>query len=283
MENVKQAKKPSVITVLKQTYFQFNADSGSLLAAAVSYNLLFSLFPFALAIISIAGFVMESPKFEDAVIAALGTLLPVARNMIANTLHGVVEARAATGIIALVGLVWSASAFFSALRESLNKAWSVKAVSYIKGKAIDMAMMVSAFVLLIVYVWLTTGVRILHTHNFHSDTFQVLNSTVTSATVFTILSSILAFLIILLLYKAIPSRRPRWKDIWLGALLAAIGFEIVRFVFIWYIKNFSHYNLVYGPIGAVIALLMFIYLAGWVLLFCAKLSAVNAALKSEAG
>jgi len=94
--------------------------------------------------------------------------------------------------------------------------------------------------LLTFYIWLTTGIRILHTSNFHSDSFEFLNSTTLSATVFTIVSAVLAFLIILLLYKFIPSERPRWRDIWPGALIATAGFEIVRFAFIWYIKNSDH-------------------------------------------
>jgi len=100
--------------------------------------------------------------------------------------------------------------------------------------------LICAFMLLTFYIWLTTGIRILHTSNFHSDSFEFLNSTTLSATVFTIVSAVLAFLIILLLYKFIPSERPRWRDIWPGALIATAGFEIVRFAFIWYIKNSDH-------------------------------------------
>ena len=92
-------------------------------------------------------------------------------------------------------------------------------------------------------------------------------------------SSLLAFLLIMLLYKFIPSVRPRWGDIWPGALMATVSVEIIRFGFIWYINNFSRYNLVYGSIGAVIALLAYIYLSAWALLFFAKLSATNMHLK----
>jgi membrane protein len=167
------------------------------------------------------------------------------------------------------------------VRNALNRAWVVKAQpSFFKGRAMDITMMIGAFILFTLYIWFTTGLRILHTRNFHSDTFEFLNSTTLSATVFTIVSAVLAFLIILLLYKFIPSERPRWRDIWPGALVAAAGFEIVRFAFIWYIKNFDHYNLIYGSLGAVFALLAFIYIAAWVLLFCAKLCATNARMKS---
>jgi len=87
---------------------------------------------------------------------------------------------------------------------------------------------------------------------------------------------LLAFVVVLLLYRFMPYVKPRWRDIWVGALFAAAGFELVRVVFIWYVKNFSTYNLVYGPVGTVIALLMFVYLTAWVLLFFARFCAVKA-------
>ena len=66
-----------------------------------------------------------------------------------------------------------------------------------------------------------------------------------------------------------------------GALMATVGLEAIRFAFVWYVKNFGQYNLVYGPIGTVIALLMFIYLTAWVLLFFAKFSYVKMRRDSE--
>jgi membrane protein len=273
-------KNNRIVSLLTETINKFSEDQGSLMAAAVAYYLLFSVFPFALAMISIAGFVMDSPNFENAVINALGNLLPVAKGMLAKNLHEVVNARAGTGIIAVLAFIWSASAFFNALRNALNKAWGVnKGASFFKGRAIDIAMLLGSFILLMVYIWLSTGVRIIHSIQYHSDYFQLLNSTVVSSTIFTLASGLLAFLLILLLYKFIPSNRPSWRDIWPGALMATVSVEIIRFGFIFYIKNFSQYNLVYGSIGAVIALLAYIYLSAWALLFFAKLSATSMRLK----
>jgi membrane protein len=271
-----------IVTLLKESLNSFGTNNGSLLASAVAYYLLFSLFPFALAVISIAGFAMVSSATENQVINAIGNLIPVARNMLNTILNGVVEARAATGIIAILGLVWSASAFFDALRRSINASWGLPNVtSFIKGKLTAIAMTISAIILLIIYIWMSTFVRYIHTANWYSDAFQLINSSTSTRAVFAVLSGLLAFSTILLLYKFIPSKRPRWKDIWLGALMAAIGFEIVRFAFIWYLKNFGHYNLVYGSVGAVIVLLLFIYITAWVLLFFATFSAVNLKLKSK--
>jgi len=74
-------KSNRVLLLLIETNNKFGEDKGGLLAAAVAYYLLFSIFPFALAMISIAGFFMESASFETGVINAMGNLLPVAKGM----------------------------------------------------------------------------------------------------------------------------------------------------------------------------------------------------------
>lgn len=271
-----------VISLFWTTYGEFGKDNGKLMASAVAYSLLFSLFPFALALLSIAGFMMSSAEVENQVITAMGNLIPVARGLIVKTLEGVIEARGATGVIALLALIWSALAFFDSLRNSLNSAWGVPTgQTYIKGRLINVAMLVLAVIIMIAFTWLTTTIHYMHEANIQYGILRITRNSLFLRLVFMLASAALAYGVIIFLYRFIPVNRPKWNHIWLGALLATIGFEIIRFAFIWYVKNFGQYNLVYGPIGTVIALLMFIYLTAWVLLFFAKFSYVKMRLDSE--
>jgi membrane protein len=269
-------KNNRVVSLFWQTNDEFSKENSSLMAAAVAYSLLFSLFPFALALLAITGYLMASTEVENQVIAAMGTLIPVAKNLIVNTLEGVIKAREATGIIAILMLIWSALAFFDALRNSLNLAWDMpNSQTYVKGKLINVTMWALAVCGLIVFTWLTTTLHYMHESHMQIWIFKFSTTSLFSRVVFMLLSAVLAYGVTLLLYHFVPSNRPKWKHIWLGALLASIGFEIVRFFFIWYVKNFATYNLVYGPISSIIALLMFMYLTTWVLLFFAKFSYVK--------
>jgi len=269
-------KKNRGISLLWTTFDEFYADNSTMLAAAVAYSLLFSLFPFALVLISLTGFMMSSPEIENQVIAAMGTLIPVARGLIVTTLENVMKVREATGIIALLLLVWSALTFFDALRNSLNRAWGTPSgQTYVKGHLIDVSMLALAVLGLVVFTWLTTTIHFMHESSMQLWIFRFTKTSLFARMVFALFSGMMAYAVILLLYRFVPSNRPGWRHIWLGALLAAIGFEIVRFAFIWYVKNFATYNLVYGPISSVIALLMFMYLTAWVLLFFAKFSYVK--------
>jgi membrane protein len=269
-------KKNRVISLLWTTWDEFYADNSTMLAAAVAYSLLFSLFPFALVLISFAGFMMTSPEIENQVISAMGTLIPVARGLIVNTLETVIKVREATGIIALLLLVWSALSFFNALRTSLNRAWGAPpGQTYVKGRLMDVSMLALAVLGLVVFTWLTTTIHFIHESNMQLWIFKFTKTSLFARMVFALFSGMMAYGVILLLYRFVPSNQPGWRHIWLGALLAAAGFEIVRFYFVWYVKNFATYNLVYGPISSIIALLMFIYLTTWVLLFFARFSYVK--------
>ena len=276
-------KSNPVVSLFWQTNNEFSKENSSLMAAAVAYSLLFSIFPFALALLAITGYLMASDEVEKQVIIAMGNLIPVARNLIVNTLEGVIKSREATGTIAILMLIWSALAFFDALRNSLNRAWGLPdSRTYVKGKLINVSMLALAVCGLIVFTWLTTTLHYMHESHMQIWVFKFSTTTLFSRLIFMLLSAVLAFGVILLLYHFVPSNRPKWRHIWLGALLATIGFEIVRFSFVWYVNNFATYNLVYGPISSIIALLMFMYLTTWVLLFFARFSYVKMRRDSDA-
>jgi membrane protein len=62
-----------------------------------------------------------------------------------------------------------------------------------------------------------------------------------------------------LLYYFGPNRRQRWKAVWPGAILAAVLWLCGTAGFGWYVRNIARYNVLYGSIGASIAMLVWMY------------------------
>jgi membrane protein len=62
------------------------------------------------------------------------------------------------------------------------------------------------------------------------------------------------------LYYFGPYRRQRWHYVWPGAILATVLWLLATSGFGWYVRNIAHYNVMYGSIGAGIALLVWMYL-----------------------
>lgn len=74
-------------------------------------------------------------------------------------------------------------------------------------------------------------------------------------------------LVMALLYYYGPQWDRRWRDVWPGAVLSTILWLIATTLFTWYVRNVGNYNVLYGSIGAGIALLVWMYFLSVVALF----------------
>ncbi|MFW6150074.1 MAG: YihY/virulence factor BrkB family protein [Chloroflexota bacterium] len=257
---------------LKRTVQEFTADNCHLLAAAVSYYVLFSLFPLALAAIAVMGFMLSAPEAEARVLEAMSNLLPVSQEFILSTVRGVVRARGATGIVAFVGLLVAGMSVFNALRRALNAAWGVRQPRpFVYARLFDFAMMLATGLLLIVSITLTTAEQMVP-----GTALSLLGSQCDAQLFYTMMvvavSTGLEFTVFLLFFRFVPNAPVTLNAVWKGALVAAVAFEGSKHTFVWAVKNFAQYNVVYGPIAALVTLLVWTYLAALILLFVARLT-----------
>lgn len=254
---------------------EFLADNCPHLAASISYYALLSIFPLTLALVSVLGFLSVSPQTQERMIESIGGFLPISSILITRTIEGVVASRGAAGAIGTIGLLWGGSAVFNAIRKAVNTAWGIKEPrSFLVDRGLEFGMMIGLGLLLFISLGLGTTLSILQKYDLTIAGIGFLNGDFFWDMSVTAVSTLLAFLTFLFLYKGIPNTEVRWGDVWGGALLAAVGFEVAKQVFIWYTTNFAHYNLIYGSIGTIIALLVWIYISALILLFCAKITSV---------
>jgi membrane protein len=76
------------------------------------------------------------------------------------------------------------------------------------------------------------------------------------------------------LYYLGPNRRQSWRFIWPGAILSTVAWLLTTMVFAWYVRNIARYNVMYGSIGAAIALLVWMYLIAIIALIGCEFNAV---------
>jgi membrane protein len=252
---------------------EFLTDNCPHLAASISFYVLLSLFPLTLALISVLGFISHSPEIQAHVINGIGNFLPVSRDFITKSIESVVSTRAITGVIAVIGLIIGGNAVFTAVRKSLNAAWGIRQPRpFLTERLVEFCMLLGAAILLFLSVAVTSALSIVQQQNItpfgtHGGIFWNL---VTGG-----ITTVVVFVVFLLLYKFVPNKKVRWRDIWLGALLAAIGFEATKSIFVLYMASHAHYNLIYGPIGSLVALMIWVYVSAVIFLFCAKMTAVH--------
>lgn len=80
-------------------------------------------------------------------------------------------------------------------------------------------------------------------------------------------------LVTALLYYFGPYRHQRWRYVWPGAILATVLWLAATSGFAWYARNIAHYNVMYGSIGAVIALLVWMYIMAFIALIGCEFNA----------
>ena len=242
-------------------------------AGAIAFYALFSFFPLVLAIISVASYVQASDAEQARLARNIAEVVPVSTEFISETLDGVVRARAITGIAAIFGLLWAASAAFGAIRKGINNAWGIrKTRPFLKERLMDVALVLGAGLLMMSVLFVTPIFAFLR---------EITDALAPEADVATdyfwglaaqLLTPVLSFLTFVLLYRFLPNTKVELGDVWHVALAASVAFEGAKWGFVWYVKTFPVYNAVYGPVGAIMALLTWVYVSAIILLFGALVS-----------
>jgi membrane protein len=278
--NLTGAAVKAVAKLFRHSIQRFGADRCTQMAAAISYYVLFSIIPLAVFSVSIFGFVVTDPALRERVTNWLVDTLPVEKgaggsgqNLVADTLHGVSRVSAPLSVLGLVVLAWSASTMFGAVRRSLDAVWGVEGHRpFVQQKLVDFGILVGLGLILLLSLGVT---GLLQAARAKSASFLGPLSEDTTyfwAAVSFVPPAVLSFLAFLGVYRLVPDAPVRVRDVWPGALLATVLFEVLKNVFAFYIRHFSNYDVVYGSLGAIMIFLLWTYLAANILLLGAEMA-----------
>jgi membrane protein len=248
------------------------------LAASISYYALLSIFPAAILMAAIFGFVVGDDEARAEVVDFLFDNLPLSedqgRRDLEKVVDGVTHNTGALGIVGLVGLLYSASALMGAIRNSLAIIWETERQRpALRAKALDVVL-VLGFGILIALSFAATIVRGLAVDLGEDLGFagRAVDGVLGAfGVLIPLVLSLVAFAVIL---TVVPFPRPRLRDVWPGIVVAAIGYELAQRGFALYLDHFGNYSAVYGSLGAVIIFLVFIYIGAMVFLLGGEYAAL---------
>lgn len=249
----------------KRTWRESNEDNVFGGAAELAYYFMLALFPMLIFLTSLVGFL---PGAQQAIFDALSKIVPgEAWNLVNQTLTDVVT-NSNGGLLSfgVLGTVWAASSGVSSVMGTLNTAYDAKEErSYVKmrltalGLTVALALLVMGGAALMMFShklgdWLASALGL--------GNFFAIISTVAGY----IVAIALLFIGIGLLYYFGPNVKQDWHWITPGAIFAVAGIIIGSLVFSVYLKLGPKYSATYGSLGAVIILMLWLYLVGLVLL-----------------
>jgi membrane protein len=258
----------------------FAGDRAGQMAAAIAYYVLFSIFPLAIVVVACAGlFVDETTVREDVIDQVVGRIGLEGENAsdIAELLQSSLSGFGALGLAGLVGLVWTASGVMTAVRSSVNTAFGVEdRRPFFRGKLLDIGFVFCVAPLLAASLAITFLVQLAGGAARTVEGRLGAGERITEIVIQTVsVLGTIAFstLVIALVYRWVPARRPRLADVWVGALAAAILLELAKNALALYFRWFGNYDAVYGSLGAVISFMVFVYVAAAILLLGAEAAA----------
>lgn len=256
-----------------------NTD-GEQRAASFAYYAFFALFPLTLLFVSLGSMFLDQQQVSMQITSFVGRYVPSLSdedNIVMKTLTGVVDSRKRAGAIALVAILWSSLGFFHALVRGVNRAWGTHEYPWWKLPFANLGMIgivASALFLGLVTPTIVDALEAFAWRQKLAWGMQYISTILREARL--LVPTLVLFYGFTMFYKFAPQRRTALREVWVAALVVTVLLQLLQQLFVLYARNFSNFNAVYGAFGSIVALLMWIYLSGSIIIFGGCLSAAQA-------
>jgi membrane protein len=266
---------PGWFDVLKRSWKEAGEDNLNLIAAGVAFYFFLALVPLLAALVLTYGLVAD-PGTVMTHLQGLTELLPTdAARLIGEQLISVTQAAQGEKglglllalLLALYGGMRGASSIISALNIVYEEA---EQRGFIRTSLLAFAMTVGIVLVGIVGIVAISAVG--YVDEMLRGAAPLVHWLVKLAS--WALAATLASLAIAAIYRYGPDRdEPKWRWLTPGSIIATLLWLVATLGFGFYVSNFGSYNATYGSLGAVVVLLMWLYLSAYVLLLGAELNA----------
>jgi membrane protein len=229
---------------------------------------LFALAPLTVALVSVFGLLLQNQNLKTDVTNKIVSVLPVDSQKVTKAIENIATPASAAGLVSLLVLVWAASGMMTTIRFGVERAMDVhedRGIAH--GKLVDLALICATVLLVLASV----GVGLIT---------QLVDSLVTGVagavglegdTGKAIVSKLLPLLLwigtLLLLYRVVPAKPPRFADALAGAVLAALLLLVISLAAGFVYSHASKWSFIYGSLTSVLVFLYTVYLFASAVLF----------------
>jgi len=263
-----------ILEILPRAFSRFAEERGPEAAASLAYYTFFSIFPMLLVFIVIGSFFVDQYLVEEQLLNALQGIVPGAEEVIIANIERVLNGRGAVTFIALISLVWSATNVFDILVKNLNRAFPYADIpDFLKRRMLGFFMFLALGGLMLLSLAASTLSGLIPVFNIPFNDIALHETLVWRIGAF-LLPVGINILLFWALYQWVPTLKVSKKASLIGAIIAALAWELLNLFFTKYLSNtVSQYQLVYGSLGSIVALLFWIYLTMMIALIGAHLTA----------
>jgi membrane protein len=268
----------SICELVKQTLSEWIAQDVSKMGAALAFNTIFAIAPLFVIVLAIGGFVFGEQAASRELFSQVSGLVGSEGG---ETIQALVSAAhkpktgAWEGIIAAATLFVGATGVFVQLQDALNAIWGVRRQpgrglrNFIKDRLLSFALIVGIGFLLLVSLVLSAGLSAMGKFMVgllpaHERIWQGINFLV-SLGVITVLFA--------MIFKVLPDVKIAWRDVWIGAIITTLLFNVGKLLFGLYLAR-SSVTSAFGATGSLVIVLLWVWYSAQILFFGAKFTQV---------
>jgi YihY family inner membrane protein len=256
---------------------------GEQYAASFAYYALFSLLPLLVLLIAVGTqFLGDRAQATNKIFDLISPYMAVdlgSQDPVRATVEGFMHTRLGSGLISLGIVTWCSLRFFHSLVRAVNSAWGTHEYSWWRlplKNLLMVSVLASALLIGLVAPAILNGFEKYYSAHPDLSSFDFgLGGWMVRAGRF-LLPPLLLFYSLALFYKFAPQRRTTFREVWLEALLVTAALGGLQKLFIFYAGRVTNFNVLYGTFGSVVALLLWIYLTGTVIIAGGCLCAARA-------
>lgn len=260
--------------VAKRVVAEAKRDHLTLVSAGVAFYFLIALIPAIAAVVSIYGFVADP---ED-VARQMGDLLEAAPTAVQGLVTEQAERVAATSdtaaslsaVVSILLALWAASAGCQHLVEAVNLAYDEEETrGFVKRRGLAILMTLGA----VVFLGLAIGAIAVVPAVLSATGLEGVARTVISIARWPLVA-LVVIVALAVLYRYAPDRdEPRWRWASPGAIVATVVWLVASIGFSIYVTNFGSYNETYGSLGAVIVVMLWLFITALSMILGAEVNA----------
>ena len=261
------------LEVTVDLYKRFKEHELTSLAAQLTFYLVLAIFPFLIFLITLLSY---APVSNDMPLDQLASIMPWdAYVQVRGVIEETLQARSHTLMsIGMIITLWAASTGVSALIHGINRAyceketrsfWKVRGLSLLFTLALALIMLFAFVMLIFGRIMVESLFTLLGADHYFTRIWRYIRY---------FIPLVAMLLVFTLLYRFSPNLKLTSRDVLPGSILASLGWIISSSVFAWYVEHFANYTIIYGSLGGIIILLVWLYLSSVVILLGGELNAV---------
>ncbi len=260
---------------------KIDEDDIFLLSGSLTFFFAICIFPLILIILYVLGLIFESSSLTKQLCFFVEKIIPSPeqaeqiKNIILSRIGELLESKNKAGYLGIIGLFIGASGLFGIIRKILNKVFTIKSKSHpLKNKLKDFGMIFITLIFFLLLFLLPSlsfikslihAMEITETPNY----LNYLNPKISN--IVNLIIPLITLLICFIFYYLIPNERPSKRVAFLSAICATVLWEIAKYIFAYYIREFSNLNYIYGTYVSFVIIAFWFYYSSFVFILSAEI------------